>query len=398
MNPSPVPLNRRNFLAQTTATLVALGVNARAAVKLPRLRVSASGHFLTTNNGRPFFWLGDTAWTLFEKLTLDEAALYFRDRARKRFTVGQAHLLNWKVETGNVEGELAFLRGDFDAPNEAYWRRVDKLIDLAAQHGLYLALLPVWARNYMEGKETPRPLLDAAQARRYDKFLGARYRDQTHLVWVLGGDVRPTQHPTYDSLARGLAEGAGNARSLPLMSYHPPGGTFRPPATSTGEFYHDKTWLDFNMIQSGHRLGNKNYERITEDYHRLPAKPTLDAEPCYEGHPIEHKFEKGVFTASEVRRRAYWSLLAGACGFTYGANGIWQMDKPGAILQATHHNRFWSEALDLEGAKQMQHVRALFESRPFIKPERVPDQSILVSSEGETDDRVQCARAADRSY
>ena len=110
------------------------------------------------------------------------------------------------------------------------------------------------------------------------------------------------------------------------MSFHPKGGTYRPPATSTGEFYHAQPWLDFNMIQSGHRVGNKNYEKIQEDYHRQPTKPTLDSEPCYEQHPIEHKFDQGVFEAWHLRRRAYWSLLAGAFGFTYGvvmASGRW---------------------------------------------------------------------------
>ncbi len=126
--------------------------------------------------------------------------------------------------------------------------------------------------------------------------------------------------------------------------------------------------------------------------------PTLDSEPCYEQHPVKHKFENGLFNSWDVRRRAYWSLFAGAFGFTYGGNGIWQMDKPGKILQQTHFNNYWYDALNYEGAKQMMHVRNLMESRPTLNPERIPDQSILKSDSGSVDDRIQCTRANDNSY
>ena len=44
------------------------------------------------------------------------------------------------------------------------------------------------------------------------------------------------------------------------------------------------------MIQSGHdkRLLD-NDERVARDYAREPVKPTFDAEPCYEDHPIGFK-------------------------------------------------------------------------------------------------------------
>lgn len=40
--------------------------------------------------GRPFFYLGDTAWELVHRLTLADAKRYLADRAAKRFTVIQA--------------------------------------------------------------------------------------------------------------------------------------------------------------------------------------------------------------------------------------------------------------------------------------------------------------------
>src|SRR5215204_3167989 len=57
---------------------------------LGQLKVSDNKRFLVTADGKPFFWLGDTAWELFHRLTREEAERYLRNRAAKRFTVVQA--------------------------------------------------------------------------------------------------------------------------------------------------------------------------------------------------------------------------------------------------------------------------------------------------------------------
>ena len=62
---------------------------------LPKLRVwdeaghPCRGRYLVTERGEPFFYLGDTAWELFHRLTREEAELYLKDRAAKGFTVIQ---------------------------------------------------------------------------------------------------------------------------------------------------------------------------------------------------------------------------------------------------------------------------------------------------------------------
>ncbi len=58
------------------------------------LRVSPNQRFLSTEEGRPFFYLGDTAWTLFQRLDRAEADRYLQDRAAKCFTVIQAVALS----------------------------------------------------------------------------------------------------------------------------------------------------------------------------------------------------------------------------------------------------------------------------------------------------------------
>jgi len=367
------------------ATALLLFASALSAAGAERLQVAPDGRTLQTVSGTPFTWIGDTAWNLFVQLDLEESERYLQDRRDKRFTVIQANIASLHADALNHSGQPAFHEQDYDRPNEAYFRHIDQVLARAEELDIYVLLLPAWARTHIERDPT---LTSPEKARRYGEFLGRRYRERNNIIWCLGGDARPTKHTIYDALAKGIEAGLGYD---PLMTYHPPGGTYRPPATSTGEFYHDKPWLDFNMMQSGHSRGNRNYLRVEEDYARTPVKPTIDSEPCYEQHPIRHKFENGVFNSWDVRQRAYWSVLAGAFGFSYGGNGIWQMDKPGDVLKETHFSHFWYDALDHEGAQQLRHLHWFLETYP----RRVPDQSLLLSDSGDRNDRLQAARTPD---
>jgi len=86
-----------NVPVVVAALLVGAGVllmaSCAAADPLPRLKVSDNRRFLVTADGRPFFWLADTAWELFHRLDRSEAEQYLTDRAAKGFTVIQAVVL-----------------------------------------------------------------------------------------------------------------------------------------------------------------------------------------------------------------------------------------------------------------------------------------------------------------
>src|SRR6476469_7276190 len=111
-----------------------------------QLRVSANKRFLVTADGTPFFWLGDTAWELFHRLTREEAVLYLKNRAAKGFTVIQAVALAELdgLHTPNAYGEMPLENDDPTKPREAYFQHVDFIIDKAAELGLYIGLLPTW--------------------------------------------------------------------------------------------------------------------------------------------------------------------------------------------------------------------------------------------------------------
>ena len=80
----------------------------------PRLKVSENRRFLVYEDGRPFFYLGDTAWELFHRLNREEADRYLQDRARKGFTVIQAVALAELdgLDDPNPYGHLPLLDND----------------------------------------------------------------------------------------------------------------------------------------------------------------------------------------------------------------------------------------------------------------------------------------------
>ena len=85
------------------------------------LRVSTDGRHLEKVDGTPFFYLADTAWELVHVLTLEQAHMYLRDRAAKRFTVIHTVLLSEMngLDTPNAYGHLPLLNRGPLHPNHS---------------------------------------------------------------------------------------------------------------------------------------------------------------------------------------------------------------------------------------------------------------------------------------
>ena len=346
--------------------------------KLPALEVSENGRFLQQENGDPFFWLGDTGWLLFTRLNREEAEAYFDDRVAKGFNVLQVsviHMLNAK----NAYGDSALVNLSLAQPllvedHYDFWDHVDYLVDLAEQKGLYLGLVPVWGNNVRFGGVS----YEDAQA--YAEFLSARYGDRSHIVWLSGGDTFGNDSiETWRVLGRTLKE-KGERQ---LVTYHPRG------RCSSSDWFHEEEWLDFNQIQSGHRrydqddteraYGQDNWRFIADDYNMDPVKPTIDAEPSYEGIPQGlHDPNEVYWDHNDVRRYAYWSVFAGGFGYTYGHNAIMQFHSRDGADPAFGAREYWDIALNSPGSQQMKHLKNLMLSRSFF--DRVPAQELLADN------------------
>jgi hypothetical protein len=348
------------------------------------LKVSGNHRFLVFADGSPFFYLGDTAWELFHRLSREEAERYLANRQGKGFTVIQAVVLAELdgLNTPNANGDRPLIDNDPSKPNEAYFRHVDYIVKRAEDKGLFIGMLPTWGDKVVR-RPGAQVIFDQGNARAWGRFLGQRYRSAPNIIWILGGDRTAQGYEiVWREMAQGLGEGDGGRH---LKTFHPYG------AKSSSEWLHNETWLDFNMIQSGHHLhDNPNYEMIRRDYEKVPVKPCMDGEPRYENHPVDWKpEEKGWFDEYDVRQAAYWAVFAGAHGHTYGCHDIWQMLAPGR--QPVGHARgTWTSSLDLPAAGQMQHLRRLIESRPMLV--RVPDQSLIAAGQEDGAAHIQATR------
>src|SRR5690606_13120620 len=136
--------------------------------------------------------------------------------------------------------------------------------------------------------------------------------------------------------------------------------------------------------------GEDNWKFMEVDWKLTPTKPTIDGEPSYEGIPQGlHDTLQPRWTDADVRRYGYWSVFAGAFGYTYGQNSVMQMHSKKDTTSADRSTELLESAINAPGAGQMQHLKNLMLSRPYF--ERVPDQS-LVAENGEKYNRLLATR------
>ena len=370
-------------------------VLAAHCLSFSQFTVSSNKRYIV-KDGKPFFWLGDTAWELFHRLTREQANQYLKRRAEQGFTVVQCVALAEfdGLHTPNAYGELPLENDDPTKPREAYFKHVDFIIDQANKYGLAIAFLPTWGDKVWKSSWGKGPeIFDTVNAKVYGKWLGNRYKSRKNIIWILGGDRNPqnaTQENVWRKMAEGIEDGVGG-KDKALISFHP-----QPNELGSAQWFHKDEWLDFNMFQNGHCRDAAVYDKIQKVYNMLPAKPVMDAEPIYEDHPVcFNAADLGTSSAYDVRKYAYLDLFSGAHGHTYGCHDIWQFYSPGREAVNGPHV-YWQQALELPGANEMTLVHHLMVSRPLL--DRIPDQSLIIENNFAPSERIQATRGKDYMF
>ena len=389
-----------------TTLLLAAACLAASAASDPkpwqhgRLCVSDNQRFLQHADGTPFFLLGETAWLMPQRLNRDEVQYYLQQCHEAGYNMVQVQVLN-DVPSYNVYGtpsHTATATGAYRLPQPqeeaaGYWRHLDHIVSEAARQGIYVGLVCVWGSVVKAGK------LSEDEARAYGTFMAQRYKDRPNIIWIMGGDIQGDVRPEVWQMMATTIKGIDSNH---LMTFHPRG------RTTSAHWWSKAPWIDFHSFQSGHRrygqrMGTKDYpipDGTEEDnwmyvdsvWTYSPTKPVIDDEPIYEGIPHGlHDANEPRWQACDVRRYAYWSVFAGACGHTYGNNAIMQFYRPG-LPPAYHNNKAWYDALNNPGFHQMQHLKRLMLALPYF--ERVPDQSIICDN-GTRYDRLIATRGND---
>lgn len=396
-------MNKRNIIL---GLCLACGMMASAANDMKpwdngKLMISDNHRYLQFENGKPFFWLGDTGWLLPERLNRDEAQYYLKKCRQAGYNMVQIQVLNG-VPSFNIYGQESNPAGwDMTKADPegvySYWDHLDYIIDLAERNGIYIGMVPIWGSQVQSGN------INEAQAKVYGKFLADRYKDKKNIIWIMGGDIKGDIHP---EIWNALAITIKSIDHNHLMTYHPRG------RYTSAKWWSKASWLDFHMFQSGHRkygqrMGNVDYpipDSTEEDnwmyvdstWAYKPMKPVLDDEPSYEDIPKGlHDPEEERWQDYDVRRYAYWSVFAGSCGHTYGHNAIMQMLKPGYSTGygKDGEEKSWYKALNDPGYNQMKYLKDLMLTFPYF--ERIPDQSIIVGKNGTKYNRLLATRGND---
>src|SRR5258708_2914733 len=153
------------------------------------LTIAPNHHFLQYQDGRPFFWLGDTAWLMLSKLDRADTTRYLDDRHHKGFNVLQVMVLHGANEQ-TIAGVPALIDGKPEKPyidakpgEYGYWQHLDWVVDQAGQRDMFLALVPAW------GSLVKKRQLNAGNVVAYATFLARRYRDKPNVIWINGGDI-----------------------------------------------------------------------------------------------------------------------------------------------------------------------------------------------------------------
>jgi len=363
-----------------SALLFVLVLPGAAAAAIYPLKVSANGRYLVDQTNVPFLLVGDSPQSLITDLTVAEAQAFFANRASYGFNAMWIHLLSGPLFSGYSDGRTYdgitpfTTNGDISTPREAYFARVDAMLNAAADHGIVVFLTVAETIDWLDTFKNN----GITKCRAFGQYVGNRYKDVPNIVWMYGNDFQ-TWRTTGDNavilaVANGVKDTDPNHLHTVMLNY------FVSASRDSADW---ATVVGADLVYTYY----PTYAKILTEYARSPAMPVFLGEANYE-------FESNVgylTTPQIVRRQAYWAMLSGSTGQFYGNGYTWGF-KSG-----------WQSHLDTPGALQMQYLKALFAAYAWY--ELVPDQAHAVLTAGygtyedqgsiDSNDYATAARTAD---
>jgi hypothetical protein len=353
------------------------------------LRISASRRYFEHADGTPFFWLGDTWWMgLSDRLSWNGFQQLTADRKAKGFTLVQlvAGLVPYEESPPSDPGFCneggCVWESSFQRINPRYFDAADRRIQYLVDEGVVPAIVGAW--NELLGD------LGVEKMKQHWRYLIARYGAYP-VFWIVGGEVvDPPESVAQQysprakaAIRRGWTEVAGFIRATDPY-HHPITVHESPPPWDVA--LRDESHTDFDLFQSGH-YGWASIATAVVQMNLHYARPTI-IKPIVQG---EIGYEKlGETHFEDFQRTAFWlSMLNGAAGHTYGANGVWEAytgDRP--LHRIRHSFLNWDEGMKLPGSYQIGLGAKLLRQYPWWQfmphPEWVtPHGTTLLDSEAQ---------------
>jgi hypothetical protein len=290
---------------------VSMVLNFIASGQQLKLQIGPEKRFLVKEDGTPFVWIGETNW-FFAKLPPKTIEKILDKRSSQGYTI---MFVSCREKLYNGDGP-----GSINNPNEKWWRYLDDYIAKCEKRNMYVGITLGWWGKLKSSTES--------ELYNYGKWVGDRYKNNNNIVWLTlgeaGSHLRKTTLPgeKLRALVKGIRDGDIGDKLLTIHADYKRGTSL----TADGKLCDFNNWQT-SQWESPDDLPKKDkrswtvWEAIEYDYNKLYnglPKPTLDAEAMYENN----KDFCGA-TPFEIRRRAYFTIFAGAFGHTYGAGGIW---------------------------------------------------------------------------
>ncbi|HEX4591355.1 MAG TPA: DUF4038 domain-containing protein [Gemmataceae bacterium] len=325
------------------------------------LKVGPTGRYLVDEMGIPFLIAGESPQAMMVNVSEPDAELFFKNRRSHGFNTAWINLICAKYTGGRADGStldgLKPFAGDFDLaqPEERYFARCDRIVQLAANSHTLVMLDPAETGSFLAILKKN----GVDKCRAYGRYLGRRYVRFDNLVWFHGNDYAEDT-PENDKLVLAVLHGIKEFDDRHLH-------TVELDWKRTGRTSLDSDRWAAAVGLSAAYTYKPVYPLILKDYNRKADRrvPTFMVESSYE---FEHLDGAQLGTPRQLRLQEYSSLLSGAAGQLYGNKYTWP------FLAG------WKEKLDTPGAVQMAHVQALFEPRRWS--DLVPDQANSLVTEG----------------
>lgn len=115
--------------------------------------MSEGKDYFLDEDEQPFFYLADTVWSAFTNAKISEWEEYLNYRSSQGFNVLQINILRqWDASESELDIEPFAVeeddRYDYTHPNENYFDRTEKMLEMAVERGFVPALVVLWA-NYV---------------------------------------------------------------------------------------------------------------------------------------------------------------------------------------------------------------------------------------------------------
>ena len=331
------------------------------------LKTSASGRYLVDQNNVPFLITGDAPHSMLVNLSVADASAYLADRGAHGInTLWVEVLANGYVGNNNLNGQNGATydgitpftnSNDISTPNEAYFSRVDQMINIAASNGITVLLDAFETGGWMSFLEAQ----GNTKAFNWGAYLGNRYKNFPNIVWITGNDFQTWNTSAIDNnLIKNIMAGIASVDPNHLQ---------------TVELNFDISGsLDDALLAPYVSLGGvytyfPTYDEVLVQYNKPNSPvPVMLQEAHYENENVGGCCGEGG-TPNILRRQGYWSLLSGAlAGQMYGNHYTWTFVSG------------WQNNLDTVGVTQLGYWKTFFTSLPWYN--LAPDQTHSVVTAG----------------